>query len=728
MEILEKLVQKEYLTSEQVSLLREKQKETNNSISELLIDTGIMSEDDSLRIFSEIYNMPVVDLERIKTDKDIFDYVPKKIALAHKVIPICRQDGKVVVAMSDPFNILALDDMRYFLKSQIFGVLSKRKDIERCIEKYYDAYSSPSEIISSEAKDNTNEMITESERDSAGGQEFYIRDEKEHRSMVSKLVNSILKHAVKSRASDIHIEPQERGSIVRYRVDGDLQNVTKFSSTIHSSVVVRLKILTKLNIAESQKPQDGRVRVNINQRKVDMRISVFPTFYGEKIVIRLLDPREAKCYIDKLGLNDSEARTLLNAIASPQGMVLVTGPTGSGKTSTLYAAINYLKKETNNIVTIEDPVEYLIDGINQTQTNPTKNLTFANGLRSILRQDPNIILVGEIRDKETADIAMRSSFTGHLVLSSLHSNSAVASITRLNDIGIKPYMIVSSMRLIIAQRLVKIICPYCKERYNPEPRLLDLYANYIEKFNVTEFYRGAGCEQCNFTGYAGRTAIFEMLKFTDPIKNLINHNAYENEILEEAMRQGLRPLIESGIAKIAEGITTLDELTKIDHEYETHESDREKTYDKFVDISKLVKESESNGNNGNTVVDAAERRRNRRIEKSFITRFKINGENDENGHSKITMISLRNLSAGGALFRNNCGIEKNKMLDMKINLPGYRVPISCLGKVIRTEREESSSMHEIGIMFMNIKQEERDSINKLVDYYFSKKASRHEQA
>jgi len=335
----------------------------------------------------------------------------------------------------------------------------------------------------------------------------------------------------------------------------------KIPRVLHAALVARIKILTKLDIAEKRKPQDGRVSILIDDRKIDLRISTMPTFYGEKIAIRLLDPKEARIELNRLGLHKEEYNTLVDVITASQGMVLVTGPTGSGKTSTLYATLNRIKDETKNIITIEDPIEYLIEGINQTQINPAKDITFANGLRNILRQDPNVILVGEIRDGDTANIAFRASLTGHLVLSTLHTNSATSSITRLRDLGVDNFVISSALLAIVSQRLIKLICLHCKEEYRPSISLLNKFSSYIEKIEIGKFFVGRGCQQCNFTGYAGRTAVLEILTISEKIKNQIAHKVPESEIFKEAKINGLKPLIESAMEKVAKGLTTLDEVT-----------------------------------------------------------------------------------------------------------------------------------------------------------------------
>jgi len=378
-----------------------------------------------------------------------------------------------------------------------------------------------------------------------------------------RLVTLILSDAAKNKASDIHIEPQENFVNVRYRIDGYLKSIMKLPNKLHARLVTRVKILSDLDVAERRKSQDGRAMILVNGRKVDLRISIIPTYHGEKVALRLLDTREARIELDKIGLQQEELSIFTEAINRPQGMILATGPTGSGKTSTLYAALNFVKSETKNIITIEDPIEYLIADVTQMQINPVKDVTFANTLRSVLRQDPNVILVGEIRDKETAEIGFRASLTGHLVFSTVHTNNAISSVTRLLDIGLEPYLISSSLILIVAQRLIRLICPHCKEEYTPDKKLMDKFKIYIDKFDIKRFYKGKGCEQCGFAGFLGRTAIFEILKMNEKIRSLISNKASEDLILKEAKKGGLKLLTESGIAKVAAGLTTLEEVGKV---------------------------------------------------------------------------------------------------------------------------------------------------------------------
>ena len=427
------------------------------------------------------------------------------------------------------------------------------------MDKYYQSDDAVYDLLKNMVSEGRVEVIQDKAQDK---EDACLADIGVDSSPVVRLMNLLLSDALKSRSSDIHIEPYEEFTEVRYRIDGDLKSIMKIPAKLHPALMVRLKILSELDIAEKRKTQDGRLRVVIDGRRVDVRVSIIPTYHGEKAVLRLLDTKQGRVDLERIGMPKESLEVFADTITRPQGMILVTGPTGSGKTSTLYAVLNRIRSETKNIITIEDPVEYLLDGINQIQVDPVKDVTFASGLRSILRQDPNVILVGEIRDKDTADIAFRASLTGHLVLSTVHTNSSVATITRLLDIGLEPYLISSSIMMIIAQRLVRLICTNCKEEYVPDDKAVKRFRAYLDK-GRTKFYHGKGCDKCGYTGYLGRTAIFEVLPFNEKIRAIISGGKSEDALMEQAREDGMRTLAESGLEKVAEGLTTIEELAKV---------------------------------------------------------------------------------------------------------------------------------------------------------------------
>ena len=554
------LIKESLITEEQLRDAKDKQLGAKRPIQDLLLEMNFVKEEDLIKIMSRVFKMPITDLGKEDIDPSAVKPISYEIAKRYGVFPVRREGNTLLLAMSDPQDIVALDDIRALVNMEIKPLLSTKSQISASIEKYYHLDEGLYDLLKNIVSDTKVEIIRQGKetKDKFNAGEF-----RGEGSAITRLVNLILSDAIREKASDVHIEPQENFVAIRYRVDGDLKSIMKIPKKMHSHLVARIKILAELDIAETRKPQDGRARMSVYERDIDLRISTIPTFYGEKIVLRLLDPKAARIQLDRLGLEDFELDIFQEAINKSQGMILVTGPTGSGKTSTIYAALNYIKDKTKNIVTIEDPIEYLIDGVSQMQVNPLKNVTFANGLRSILRQDPDVILVGEIRDRETAEIAFRASLTGHLVFTTLHTNNSVSCITRLLDIGLEPYLISSSIVLIIAQRLLKLICPHCKEEYLPEEKLFAKFRVYLDKYRIMRYYRGKGCEECSYTGFFGRTAIFEILRNNKKIRSLISNRVSEDEIFKEAKNFGLRPLAELGIKKVVEGITTIEEVAKI---------------------------------------------------------------------------------------------------------------------------------------------------------------------
>ncbi len=562
--LMDVLLESKMITEDHVKAVKRYKKiEPNKTLSEILVDLNFMSQKDLIGVAHDVYGLPIFDIEKDEVDPAATKFLTHEIARRYSVFPLREEDGSLYVAMDNPLNVMKLDDLRHLTKMRIQAVYATKGQIGEWIDKYYqmeDILHHTLNMIVDEAK---NEGVREH-----GGTKvataFDVNSIHGDHSSVIKLLNLILNSAVQSKASDIHIEPQAKFVQISFRVDGSLRNMMKIPNVLRSALAARIKIIAELNITENRKPQDGRTAILVDHRKIDLRISVTPTFYGEKFVMRLLDAREARMHLEKIGFDEDEKKLFIDALRKPQGMILLTGPTGCGKTSTLYSALNFVKQnEVDNIVTIEDPIEYLIDGVNQIQVNPVKNVTFANALRSILRQDPNVILVGEIRDKETAEIALRASLTGHLVFSTLHTNNAVSSITRLMDIGLESYLISSSLIMVVAQRLVRLICSHCKETYQPEERLFEKFGVFLAKVQIEHFYRGRGCDECGMTGYSGRTAIFEIIRINEKLKALIANNAREDFILKEARNNGLKSLAESGVQKVLQGLTTLEEIEKV---------------------------------------------------------------------------------------------------------------------------------------------------------------------
>ena len=558
--LIEALLKERLITEEQLHDAKAKHLGAKKPLQGLLVEMGFIKEEDLIKVSAKVFNMPLLDLDKETIDSAAIELISYEQAKRYGVFPLRKEKDSMILAMSDPQDMITLDDMGLITKLKIKPVLCTESEINKRIDKYYRIDDSLYDILKNVAEEAKIEVIKEG---GEGETRLDTQTVKEGGAPIVRLFNLILSDAVKARASDIHIEPQAKVGNVRYRIDGDLRNIMEVPIKLSPTLTARIKVLAELDISETRKPQDGRIKIFFNGRKIDLRISIIPTFYGEKVTIRILDPQAAKIDLDRVGFGEYELNVYKEAITSPQGIILITGPTGSGKTSTLYAALNFIKDEKKNIMTIEDPVEYLIEGVNHMQVNPTKDVTFANGLKSILRQDPNVILVGEIRDRETADIALQASLTGHLVFSSLHTNNAVASIARLLDLGMEPYTIASSVILIVAQRLVKVICPDCKGEHIPDKQLLENFKKYIDGLKIEKFYHGKGCEKCAFSGFLGRTAIFEILRVNENIRSLITGKATEDEIFNAARNSGLKPLVSAGMERVAQGITTLEEISAV---------------------------------------------------------------------------------------------------------------------------------------------------------------------
>ena len=558
--LINELIRQGLITEDNLKDAKEKQLGAKKPIQDLLIEMGFLKEADLIRVSSELFKVPVLSLVDVKVDPKVIKLISYEAAKKYGVFPVLiDEENALVLAMSDPVDIAAIDEIKQLVNMEIKPSLSAKSDISVAVEKHYCCDDMLYDLMKRVESQNHEQILTD-KKEYLG--HFDMEMLKEDNGPVERLINFILSDAVKTRASDIHVEPKEDAVRVRFRVDGELKNILDIPKGFLSFVTARIKVMAGLDLAENRKSQDGRSRITVFNRNVDLRVSVVPSYYGEKVVLRLLDPYEAKIELDKLGFAEDELKLFKDAIVQPQGMVLVTGPTGSGKTSTLYAALNFIKSENKNIVTIEDPIEYITEGITQIQVNPVKDVTFAGGLRSVLRQDPNVILVGEIRDRETADIAFRSALTGHLVLSTLHTNSAVATVMRLLDIGLEPHLISSSLVLVVAQRLVKTICPECKVEYEPDPVVKEKFKFYLNAAGITKFYKGKGCEKCGFTGFRGRAAVLEMMRMNEKIRELVRDKASEKAITDEAKKSGLKFLVESGIARVACGATTLEELAE----------------------------------------------------------------------------------------------------------------------------------------------------------------------
>jgi len=534
------------------------QKQTNLHIGDALIDLGIITEDQKLKCLAEQLKTTVAAPRQYAAiDLNVAALIPEHMARRFNCIAIEKRGGnELVVATTDVLDLNMLDTLRDTTDMRITAILGKKEDIATSVERCYrDIASHKDASRLTENMDDHVEYVKHKEKDSGDEQEAAAAGAELG---IIKLVNILITNAIRDHASDIHIEPMESELLVRYRVDGDMRKVMSPPKSSHHAIVARIKILSDLDIAERRLPQDGRMAIKIGQREVDIRVSVLPTIFGEKAVLRILDKESFEKNTASLGLTQYDERIFRSQIAKPYGLVIVTGPTGSGKSTTLYSALQAVKNVTRNIITVEDPVEFQMAGINQVNVNTKAGLTFATALRSILRQDPDVVLIGEIRDSETADIAIKMALTGHLVFSTLHTNDAASTIARFTDIGIPPLLLGSSLNLIVAQRLVRKICPKCKIEYKAAPELIQSIGLDPEK--VTQLYKGNGCVTCNGTGFAGRTAIFEMLQITKNIRKLILKNASTMEIQEAAAAENMKTLRQAGAELAMTGETTIEQV------------------------------------------------------------------------------------------------------------------------------------------------------------------------
>lgn len=538
------LIEANVLTVEQLdaALLNKSREE---KLGDYLIEQELITEQQLIEILEFQLGIPHVNLNQYSIDPELIQLVPKELAKRANLMPIRRDRNKLLIAMADPMDYFAIEELRMATGCQIETSIAAKDDVFRTITKHYDLQESMDEAM--------DDLVPTHLED-----ENQITDED---SPIVRLVNQIIANAVAQRASDIHFDPQETELKVRYRIDGVLSDERSLPKNMQNIITARVKIMGDLNITESRIPQDGRIKSVVNFKPIDIRLSTLPTIYGEKIVMRVLDLSNTLNHLNALGFSASNLVKFQEMLDRPNGIVLVTGPTGSGKSSTLYAALNHLNDEEVNIITVEDPVEYQLAGVNQIQVREEVGLSFATGLRSILRQDPDVIMIGEIRDMETAQIAIRSSLTGHLVLSTLHTNSAVESISRLTDMGVEPFLLSPSLVGVIAQRLVRRVCRDCGEKKTPTEYEEQIFMR--NGFHITEVVRGDGCPSCNQTGYRGRLAIHEVLAINESIKKHILQKSGSIDIRQTAREQGYQTLLEDGLLKVSEGLTTIEEVLRV---------------------------------------------------------------------------------------------------------------------------------------------------------------------
>jgi type IV pilus assembly protein PilB len=553
------LYEKGLITDEQLDRILKIQKDTGNDLQKIIIDFDILKKDEMMLALTDEIGVKYVNLDDITIDPTIVVLIPEEMARRHQLIAIDKDEKKLTVAMANPLDVFAHDELKIRLGYDIDSVLSYGEDIDKALDEVFGVTDEWDQVIGK--IENMQVTVLKEEEKEAADISAITKSEE---APVIALVNLIILRAVKEKASDVHIEPFGEDTLkVRYRIDGILYDVMSLPRNLQLAVVSRIKIMSDLDIAERRLPQDGRIQVNVGRRKINIRVSILPAVTGESAVLRILDPSSILLELDSLGFSPDILPNFLSLIKKPNGIILVTGPTGSGKSTTLYTTLNLLNSTEKKIMTIEDPVEYRLKGISQVQAKPKIGLTFASGLRSFLRQDPDIMLVGEIRDKETAEIAVQAALTGHIVLSTLHTNDAPSSVIRLIDMGIEPFLISSSVIGIIAQRLVRKICPKCKKGIKITLDMKKILDEYEISSNEITLYKGEGCPYCKNTGYKGRIAIFELIVITENIRELISKNVTTGKLREAAIKEGMCQLREDGIKKVCEGITTIDEVLRV---------------------------------------------------------------------------------------------------------------------------------------------------------------------
>jgi len=564
------LVDNKLITLEQAKSLLAEVRDSGGekSFEQLLIDNKLLDEESILETKAALWNVPYIDLSNYEVDPEVLELISDKAARQYKFFPLFRIDGTLLIAMSDPKDVKVIDKVTQLTQLEVSPALSSEKAIMDAIERYYgkEEEAPPEAVVSNEELQDLLESIESEEEESEEEKSTQDLERLAEEAPVVKMANVVLIQAIVEGASDVHFNPEENELRVRFRVDGVLRDAFHLPKNLQEAIISRIKILSNLDIAEHRIPQDGQLRLKLKDgRQIDIRVSTLPSAYGENMVLRILDKSAALLNLENLGYEEDTYKIISEILSNSYGIMLVTGPTGSGKTTTLYAALNRLSTVEKNVITLEDPIEYRLPLIRQSQVNIKAGMTFAKGLRAILRQDPDIVMVGEIRDTETANIAVQAALTGHFVLSTLHTNDAAGAITRLEEMGLEPFLISTAVLGVMAQRLVRKICPYCKEEYTPNfevpKHILDMVG--VEDQSELKFYRGKGCAKCRETGYKGRVSIIEVLPITEKIRELILKSASSDEIKKVAKEEGMRTLLEDGWIKVLKGITTFEEVMRV---------------------------------------------------------------------------------------------------------------------------------------------------------------------
>ena len=556
--ILEILESVGLINREQALRAREAAQREDKGVVDVLARNGVVSKMDILKALAGQFGMETISITGLELPQEVLDLVPGEIARRYKIIPVYKNDATLTVALSDPLDVETLDSLRYILKCNVEGVVAPAEEIDVALNHYYARSTVTVESMLHEITEGTVTMPIDRIKDLTLEGEATEAD-----APIIKLVSLIILEAFRNRASDIHLEPLAKKFRVRYRIDGVMNEVESPPKRLQSAIVSRVKIMANMKIAEKRLPQDGRIQINVMGRDLDLRVSSIPSSHGESIVMRILDKQSLLLGLPQLGFFSDDQQTFERLIGLSDGILLSTGPTGSGKTTTLYACLNYINRPDRKIITVEDPVEYQLSGINQVHVRADIGLTFAAALRSILRQAPNIIMIGEIRDFETAEIAVNASLTGHLVFSTLHTNDAPSAITRLLDIGVKPFLVASSVRAIMAQRLIRKICEQCREEYQAREEELQMLGPAAQQLLQTRLFKGRGCAECHFTGYRGRLGIFEIFVVNDDVRHLIFEQISASDLRIKARELGMRTLREDGLRKVVAGVTTLQEVFRV---------------------------------------------------------------------------------------------------------------------------------------------------------------------
>lgn len=554
--VIEILLENGLLLPDQIEKARASIVKEGVSTLDVLVENGAITEPEVLAVLARQFGMEQVSLRDLDLPPEVRDSIPGEVARKYRVVPIYRADDVLTVALSDPLDVDNLDTLRYLLKCSVEAVVASRDEIQVALNKFYPSETDVNQVLDKMPDSAVDVALTST---SALVPEEAATDAD---APIIKLVTLIIVEAYRHRASDIHLEPMEKRFRVRYRIDGALHEVDSPPKRLQPAITSRVKIMAGMKISEKRLPQDGRIQVNIMGRELDLRVSTVPASHGEAVVMRILDKQSLALGLPNLGFFSDDQQLFEQLIQLPDGILLITGPTGSGKTTTLYACLNYINRPDRKIITVEDPVEYQLSGVNQVQVREDIGMTFAHALRSILRQAPNIVMIGEIRDKETASIATEASLTGHLVFSTLHTNDAPSAVTRLLDIGVKPFLVASSLRAVMAQRLVRCVCDNCKETYAAPERELRLLGPAAKLMTGSALYRGRGCNKCSLTGYYGRKGIFEIFTVTEEIQRMIYNKVPSTELRVRARENGMRTLREDGLRKTAAGVTTIEEVMR----------------------------------------------------------------------------------------------------------------------------------------------------------------------